>query len=69
GRAVSALDATALALDPQGGLPLVVLGSIGKRLADRLSPAVRSRCVEAIDGPAAGALTLIRRELENEKNA
>ncbi|HET7794709.1 MAG TPA: BadF/BadG/BcrA/BcrD ATPase family protein [Rhizobacter sp.] len=65
-RAVSALDATALALDPHGGLPLVVLGSVGKRLADRLSPAVRSRCVEAADGPAAGALMLIRREFEKE---
>ncbi|HUG25694.1 BadF/BadG/BcrA/BcrD ATPase family protein [Piscinibacter sp.] len=59
-RAVSSLDATALALDPHGGLPLAVCGSIGRRLADRLSPAVRSRLVEAAEGPAAGALTLIR---------
>ena len=63
-RAVSSLDAIALALDPQGGLPLAVCGSIGRRLAERLSPAVRSRLVEAADGPAAGALTLIRRAVE-----
>jgi glucosamine kinase len=63
-RAVAALDATALALDPQGRLPLAVCGSIGRRLADRLSPAVRSRLVDAADGPAAGALTLIRRAVE-----
>ena len=63
-RAVSSLDATALALDPHGGLPLAVCGSIGRRLAGRLSPAVRSRLVDAADGPAAGALTLIRRAVE-----
>lgn len=62
--AVASLDATALALDPHGGLPLAVCGSIGQRLAPRLSPAVRSRCVEAAAGPAAGALTLIRRTFE-----
>ncbi|HEV7914464.1 MAG TPA: BadF/BadG/BcrA/BcrD ATPase family protein [Albitalea sp.] len=60
-RAVNALDAIALALDPHGGLPLAVCGSIGRRLAERLSPAVRSRLVDAAEGPAAGALTLIRR--------
>jgi len=59
-RAVTSLDEIALALDPQGGLPLAVCGSVGRRLADRLSPAVRSRIVDAADGPAAGALTLIR---------
>lgn len=63
-RAVSSLDAMALALDPQGRLPLAVCGSIGRRLVDRLSPAVRSRVVDAIDGPAAGALTLIQRVVD-----
>ena len=58
--AAASLDAIALALDPHGGLPLAVCGSIGRRLSNRLSPAVRSRLVEAADGPAAGALTLIR---------
>lgn len=60
-RAVSALEAIALAVDPQGRLPLAVCGSVGQRLAGRLSPAVRSRLVEPAAGPAAGALTLIRR--------
>lgn len=67
GKAVSSLDAIALALDPQGGLPLAVCGSIGRRLADRLSPAVRSRLVDAADGPAAGALTLIRRAVDEQR--
>ncbi|HEX6704434.1 MAG TPA: BadF/BadG/BcrA/BcrD ATPase family protein [Albitalea sp.] len=62
--AASSLEAIALALDPQGGLPLAVCGSVGRRLATRLSPAVRSRLVDAADGPAAGALTLIRRAVE-----
>jgi len=59
-RAVDALDAIALALDPHGVVPLAVCGSIGRRLAQRLSPAIRGRLVDAADGPAAGALTLIR---------
>jgi glucosamine kinase len=67
GRAVQALEAIALALDPQGRLPLAVCGSIGRRLADRLSPAVRSRLVDAIDGPAAGALTLIQHAVDAER--
>jgi glucosamine kinase len=66
-RAVSALDAIALALDPQGGLPLAVCGSVGRRLAERLSPAVRTRLVDAADGPTAGALTLIRHIVEKER--
>ncbi|HMC16221.1 MAG TPA: BadF/BadG/BcrA/BcrD ATPase family protein [Albitalea sp.] len=66
-RAVSALEAIALALDPQGGLPLAVCGSVGRRLAERLAPAIRSRLVEAADGPAAGALTLIRHVVEKER--
>ncbi|WP_372527171.1 BadF/BadG/BcrA/BcrD ATPase family protein [Piscinibacter sp.] len=65
-RAVGSLEAIALALDPQGGLPLTVCGSIGRRLAGRMSPAVRSRLVEAADGPAAGTLTLIRRLVDKQ---
>jgi len=65
-RAAREIEDMALALDPQGGLPLAVCGSVGRRLADRLSPAVRSRLVDAADGPAAGALTLIRRVVENQ---
>jgi glucosamine kinase len=63
-KAASSLDEIALALDPQGSLPLAVCGSVGRRLAERLSPAVRSRLVDAADGPAAGALTLIRRVVD-----
>ena len=59
-RAVASLDAMALALDPHGGLPLSICGSIGRRLAPRLSPAVRSRIVDAADDALAGAMTLIR---------
>lgn len=66
--AARALDATALALDPAGELPLVVCGSIGQRLVDRLSPAIQKRCVPAADGPAQGALTLIRGAVEAGDN-
>ena len=62
-RAVHALEAIALAIDPQGRLPLAVCGSVGRRLAPRLSPAVRSRLVEAQSAPAVGALTLIRQSV------
>ncbi len=67
GHAVHALDNIAAAIDPQGVLPLAVCGSIGKRLAGRLSPAARSRLVEAADGPAAGALTLIRQLVDQQE--
>jgi glucosamine kinase len=63
-KAVASLDEIALALDPQGRLPLAVCGSVGRRLAGRLSPAVRSRMVDAADGPAAGALTMIRNAVD-----
>jgi glucosamine kinase len=59
-RAVAALENLALAIDPRGRLPLAVAGSVGRVLAPRMSPAVRSRLVDAADGAAAGALSLIR---------
>jgi glucosamine kinase len=62
-QAAAALDALALALDPPGELPLTLCGSIGLRLAGRLSPEVRRRCVPAAGDPADGALTLIRQAL------
>lgn len=65
-RAVASLDAMALALDPHGGLPLAICGSIGRRLAPRLSPAVRSRIVDAADDALAGAMTLIRLDVNNQ---
>jgi len=65
-RATSALEAMALAVDPKGRLPLAVSGSVGQRLAPRMSPAVRSRMVAAAQGPADGALMLIRRAVRAE---
>lgn len=62
--AVAELEALALALDPPGALPLAVSGSVGRRLAPRFSPTLRSRCVELAQGADAGALTLIRRALQ-----
>ena len=66
-RAAAEIDAIALALDPAGGLPLAVSGSVGRRLVERLSPVVKGRLVDAADGPAAGALTLIRQIVEKEQ--
>lgn len=60
-RATAALEAMAFAIDPKGQLPLAVCGSVGLRLAPRMSPALRSRQVAAAHGSEAGALTLIRR--------
>lgn len=62
--AARALDDIALALDPQGDLPLVISGSVGTRLTQRLAPAVRARIVRPAGDAVAGALRLIRRELE-----
>ena len=64
--AVTELEALALALDPEGALPLAVSGSVGRRLAPRFSAALRSRCVELAQGADAGALILIRRALESQ---
>ncbi len=62
--AVVELETLALALDPEGVLPLAVSGSIGRRLGPRFSPTLRSRCVDLAQGADAGALTLIRRALQ-----
>jgi glucosamine kinase len=58
--AAHALDALAAALHPT--LPLALAGSIGQRLAPRLSPALQSRRVEPQGDAAAGALWLIQQE-------
>ena len=62
--AVRALDGIALALDPDGRLPLVVSGSIGQRLQSRLAPSIRARLVEPSGDAVDGALRLIRARLE-----
>ena len=67
GHAVNALEHIALAIDPASELPLAVCGSVGRRLAGRLSPALRARLVEAAEGPTGGAITLIRRALDAEQ--
>ena len=57
--AAHALDAIALALDPPGALPLVVAGSVGMRLAARMSAGARARFVEPAGDAVSGALRLI----------
>ncbi|AKJ31624.1 BadF/BadG/BcrA/BcrD ATPase family protein [Caldimonas brevitalea] len=62
-RAVQALDAVAHALDGPLGAPLAVCGSIGRRLASRLSEATQMRRVEPAGDAADGALHLVRHAL------
>ena len=61
--AAGALDTIAQALDPAGDLPLVVAGSIGTRLVDRLAAPVRTRIVAPAGDALDGALRLIRGRL------
>ena len=64
--ATAALESMAWAIAGKGRLPLAVCGSIGKRLAPRLSPALRSRLVDAAGDAATGALMLVRQALRAE---
>ena len=64
--ATAALESMAWAIDFKGRLPLAMCGSIGKRLAPRMSPAVRSRLVDAAADAATGALMLARQALRAE---
>ena len=68
-QATAALEAMAWAIDFGGRLPLAACGSIGKRLAPRMSPAVRSRLVEPAADAATGALMLARQALRAETEA
>jgi glucosamine kinase len=61
--AANALDGIARALDPSGQLPLVIAGSLGTRLAERLSPAVQGLRVAPAGDALDGALHLIRTRL------
>lgn len=67
-RAVQALDAVAQALDGPRGVPLVVCGSIGGRLASRFSEATQMRRVEPAGDAVDGALHLVRRALMQSAN-
>jgi glucosamine kinase len=62
--AARALEEMAAALDPEGQLPLVVCGSIGRRLEPRFTVSVRARIVPPEGDAVDGALRLIRNELE-----
>jgi glucosamine kinase len=61
--ATRALEAMARALDPAGVLPLALMGSVGRRLAPRLAPELRERCVAPQGDATEGALHLIRKHL------
>jgi glucosamine kinase len=63
-RGARGLAALAHALDRDGALPLVVTGSVGRRLVPRLPASLRSRLVEPAGDAVDGALLLIRRALE-----
>ncbi|MDB5849393.1 MAG: gspK [Rhodoferax sp.] len=56
--AVQAIEADLLALDSHGELPLVMLGSIGRRLQPRLAMWAQSRCIGPVGDPIDGALCL-----------
>ncbi len=62
-RAAEALAALARAVDPSGTLPLCVGGSIARRLAVRLPPAVRARVVAPARPADEGALLLVQQQL------
>jgi len=63
GHATRALEAMARTLDPAGELTLALLGSVGQRLAPRLTRELRARCVAPQGDAADGALHLIRAHL------
>jgi glucosamine kinase len=56
------------ALDRDGELPLVIAGSIGLRLIERLPQHLRARIVDAKADAATGALKLIQRALQQKAN-
>lgn len=58
GYALQTMEDMAQALDPDNLLPLAILGSVGKRLAPRLSAETRQRVVPAQGDAIAGALAL-----------
>jgi glucosamine kinase len=67
--AARTLGDIALALDPEGDLPLVVSGSVGTRLTARMASQVRARLVEPAGDAVDGALRLIRATLDGGTSA
>jgi len=64
GRAATALEDMATALDPEATLPLAIYGSVGRSLMPRLAPATQNRCIPTPQDAAYGALTLVQHLLE-----
>lgn len=62
-RAAAELEKMAIALDPDGLLPVAVCGSIGQMLQPMMSVALRQRCVLPAMGPVEGALCLLQQSL------
>ena len=62
-QAAAALASMAVALDPAHSLPVVISGSIGERLTDRLPDDLKRRCVKAAMGPVEGAMCMLRENL------
>jgi glucosamine kinase len=58
------IEDMALALDPGLQLPIVILGSIGQRMAERLAPALRDRLVEPSGDAVDGAHRLVRQQMK-----
>jgi glucosamine kinase len=58
------IEDMALALDPQRQLPVVLLGSIGQRMAPRLPPPLRARLVEPAGDAVDGAHRLARLQMK-----
>lgn len=54
------IDALSAGSTPDHDLPIVLAGSIGERLRERLPPAQRARCVDPAGDSADGALALLR---------
>ncbi|HKX44557.1 MAG TPA: BadF/BadG/BcrA/BcrD ATPase family protein [Burkholderiaceae bacterium] len=62
--AAAAIEAMTHALDPDGRVPLAISGSVGERLAPRLSATLRARQVAVAAGADVGALKLIQRAVQ-----
>lgn len=67
--AAGALADIALALDPEGELPVAIMGSIGALLLPRLPTALQQRCVRPAGDAMDGALQLIRQRLSSDRPA